>query len=115
LRLPIQGDGSETRAFAHVDDAVDGLLCLVERAEHLAIYNVGTDTETRIGDLASRIGRVLGRDVEVLPGPAPAGATRRRCPDISKIRALGFRPRVALDEGLASTVRWYDEHADQRP
>jgi len=115
LRVPIQGDGGDTRAFVHIDDAVGGLLCLAERAEHLAIYNVGTDVETRIGDLAVRIGKVLGREVEIVPGPTPAGSTRRRCPDISKLRALGFRPRVALDDGLASTVRWYDEHADQRP
>jgi nucleoside-diphosphate-sugar epimerase len=115
LRVPIQGDGGDTRAFVHVDDAVGGLLCLAERAEHLAIYNVGTDVETRIGDLAVRIGKVLGRDVEIVPGPTPAGSTRRRCPDIAKLRGLGFHPAVSLDDGLASTVRWYDEHADQRP
>jgi nucleoside-diphosphate-sugar epimerase len=115
LRVPIQGDGGDTRAFVHIDDAVGGLLCLAERAEHLAIYNVGTDVETRIGDLAVRIGTVLGRDVEIVPGPTPAGSTRRRCPDITKLRGLGFHPTVLLDDGLASTVRWYDEHADQRP
>lgn len=114
LRLPIQGDGGETRAFVNIDDAVAGLVCLAERAEHLGIYNVGTDVETRIADLAVAIGRCLGREVEVIPGPAPAGATRRRCPNISKLRALGYRPRVSLDAGLATTVRWYDEHAGER-
>ena len=115
LRLPIQGDGSETRAFVHIDDAIDGLMSLAERGAHLEIYHVGTDVETKIADLAVRIGRCFGRDVETVPGPAPAGATRRRCPNIEKLRALGYRPRVSLDDGLAATVRWYDEHADQRP
>ena len=115
LRLPIQGDGGETRAFVHIDDAVGGLVCLAERAEHLGIYNVGTDVETRIGDLAVAIGRCLRREVEIVPGAAPAGATRRRCPDIAKLRVLGYRPTVSLDAGLVTTVRWYDEHADERP
>jgi nucleoside-diphosphate-sugar epimerase len=115
LRLPIQGDGGDTRAFVHIDDAVGALLCLANRGEHLGIYHVGTDVETRIGDLAMAIGRVLGREVGLVAGPSPAGSTRRRCPDISKLRALGFRPRISLDDGLASTVRWYDEHADERP
>ena len=79
------------------------------------IYNVGTDRETRIDDLAVRIGRCFEREVEIVPGAPAAGATRRRCPDITKIRALGYRPRVSLDEGLLSTVRWYDEHAGERP
>ena len=90
-------------------------MSLAERGAHLEIYHVGTDVETKIADLAVRIGRCFGRDVETVPGPAPAGATRRRCPNIEKLRALGYRPRVSLDDGLAATVRWYDEHADQRP
>jgi len=40
-----------------------------------------------------------------------AGGTARRCPDISKLRRLGYAPRVALDAGLAKTVAWYREHA----
>jgi nucleoside-diphosphate-sugar epimerase len=114
LRLPIQGDGGDTRAFVHIDDAIDALLCLAQRGKHREIYHVGTDVETRIGDLAVAIGRVLGREVEIVAGPTPAGSTRRRCPDISKLRSLGFSPRIPLEDGLASTVRWYDEHADER-
>lgn len=115
LSLPIEGSGEETRAFAHVDDAVEAMALLGARGEHRAIYNVGTDVETRIADLASLIGRSFGREVEVVPGLAKAGGTSRRCPDIGKLRALGFQPRVSLADGVTETVRWYDEHADARP
>lgn len=110
VRLPIQGSGAETRAFVHVDDAVEGLLRLAEKGEHLGIYNVGTDVETRIDELARGIGRCYERDVEIVPGPVAPGSTLRRCPDITKLRALGYRAAVTLAHGLRSTVRWYDDH-----
>ena len=115
VRLPIQGDGSETRAFVHIDDAVAALLRIGGAGAHRTIYNVGTDVETRIDELAREIGRCFDRDVEVVPGPAALGATRRRCPDITRLRGLGYAPRVALRDGLRETVRWYDRHAADAP
>lgn len=111
IRLPIQGTGGESRAFLYVDDLVEGLLVLLARGEHLGIYHIGSEDEVTIAVLAREIARCLGRQVVVVPGERPAGSTPRRCPDISRIRALGFHPRVPLHEGLARTVRWYDEHS----
>jgi dTDP-glucose 4,6-dehydratase/UDP-glucose 4-epimerase len=107
IELPIQGTGEETRAFVHVDDFVDGLLVAMNRGEHLGIYHVGTQDEVTIRDLAERIGRTLGRRVVVVPSELRQGSPKRRCPNIQKISALGYRPRVTLDEGLARVVPWY--------
>ena len=115
VRLPVQGTGAETRAFVYIDDLVEGILILLERGEHLGIYHVGSEEEITIADLAREIGKCLGREVEVQPGAMPAGSTIRRVPDISKMRALGYAPRVPLRDGLSTTVRWYDAHADERP
>lgn len=115
LRIPVQGTGDETRAFCFIDDAVEGILTAIDRGDHSGIYNVGMDVETTIRDLAVAIARYFGRDAVVSSGPPPSGATSRRCPDISRLRVLGYEPRVALAEGLAITLRWYDEHADRRP
>lgn len=110
VRLPIQGTGRETRAFAYIDDAIEGILLLLRRGEHLGIYHIGTQEEVTIEQLAKEIGRCFGRDVEVVPGAPPPGGTKRRCPDISRLAALGYRPRTSLAEGLVPTVRWYREH-----
>ncbi len=115
VRLPIQGNGQQTRSFVHIDDLVEGLMVLFRAGRHLEIYNVGTEDEVTIGALARDIGAALGLEVEVVPGRQASGATERRCPDITKIRALGYAPRVPLSTGLASTVRWYDAHADEAP
>jgi nucleoside-diphosphate-sugar epimerase len=110
LTLPIQGTGVETRAFVYIDDLVDGVLRVVADGEHLGIYHVGTDVEVAIAELARGIARVLGRQVSLEHGPLQPGGTPRRCPDITKLRALGYRPQVSLDEGLGRTVRWYADY-----
>ena len=115
LHVPIQGTGDETRAFAYVDDVVTGIALLLDRGRHREIYNIGTDIETPISDLATRIGRCFGRSVVIEPGALQRGSTLRRCPDITKLRSLGYAPRMSLDDGLRQTVAWYDEHADARP
>ncbi|AWK86317.1 NAD-dependent epimerase/dehydratase family protein [Azospirillum thermophilum] len=105
--FPIQGDGSQTRAFVHIDDAIDGIVTVVERGEHLGIYHVGNPEEVSIAELARQTVACLGREAEVLAGPPAPGGTDRRCPDISRLTALGFTPRIPLAQGLPGVVDWY--------
>ena len=86
-----------------------------EKGEHLGIFHVGTMEEVTIADLAHRVGRAAGREIELVPGEAAAGGTPRRCPDISKLARLGYKPRVPLDEGLKPTLDWYWRDADLAP
>lgn len=115
IELPIQGSGRETRAFIYIDDMIDGTLRVLESGEHLQIYHIGTDEEVAIADLARAIGSVFGKNVKVVPSQLTQGSTARRCPNITKLRNLGFAPRVRLPEGLATTVGWYDANAHQKP
>lgn len=115
IPFPIMGTGRETRAFEYIDDFVDGTMIMMDKGEHLGIYHIGTDEETAIADAAKLIGDFYGRTVEVKPSPAPEGGTPRRCPDISKLVALGYRPRFGLADGLPIMARWYDENADAAP
>ena len=94
LPFSIQGSGEETRSFCHVDDLVAGVMVMREKGEHLGIYHVGTTDEITIADLARRVARHRGREIALRPSAAPAGSTPRRCPDISKLSALGYRARV---------------------
>lgn len=106
--LPIQGDGQATRCFNYIDDAIDGLMVLLERGESEQVYHLGDPREeVTIADLALRIARYYGRDVVLKPSELPKGSPTRRVPDISKVRALGYEPRVGLDEALARTLEWY--------
>lgn len=113
VTLPIQGTGEETRAFVYIDDLVDGVLRMIEHGETLGVYHIGTDVEVSIAELARGIGRAMGREVTLTPGPLQPGGTPRRCPDIHKLRALGYAPRVSLEEGLRQTVRWYVDQMER--
>jgi nucleoside-diphosphate-sugar epimerase len=113
--FPIQGDGTETRSFCYVDDCVEGILTMYDKGGHREIYHIGSDEEMTIRELALRIGKIVGVDLDIQPGEPPKGGTKRRCPDISKMRALGWSPAVSLDDGLERTVAWYRAHREDVP
>ncbi len=115
VAFPIQGNGSETRSFCYVDDLVEGVMVMRGKGEHLGIYHIGTTEEISVADLARRIARHARRDINLVSGDVLPGSTPRRCPDISKLTRLGYKPRVPLDDGLPPTLDWYWGHADLAP
>lgn len=115
LAFPIQGQGNETRAFVGVEDFIDGLMLVIEKGEHQEVYHVGTEEEISVAEVAQKIVTAMGREIDLKTGPLAPGSAARRCPDISKIRKLGYNPKVTFDEALSHTIDWYTKHADRRP
>jgi nucleoside-diphosphate-sugar epimerase len=111
--LPIQGDGLATRCFNYIDDAVEGLLVACERGE-TGVYHLGDPRqEVTIGDLALLIAAFFDReDVTLKPSELPKGSPTRRMPDISKLQAIGYEPKVSLGEALWETLSWYRESSE---
>ncbi|KAB2905122.1 MAG: SDR family NAD(P)-dependent oxidoreductase [Anaerolineae bacterium] len=110
LPFPIQGTGHETRAFVYIDDFTDGLMLALEKGEHLGIYHIGTQVETSIADIARLVGKFFGRDIDIVAGELQKGGTPRRCPDITKLKNLGYQPKISLQEGITKTAQWYVEN-----
>ncbi len=104
LPFPIKGDGMQTRSFSYIDDTVEALMLILEKGKPNEIYNIGDEDEVTIKELAEKIGKVMGVELEVVPGELPSGETSRRCPDISKLRKLGYGRKVGLEEGLKKTI-----------
>ena len=115
LRFDIQGTGEETRSFCYIDDLVAGVMVMRAKGEHLGIYHVGTTEELSIADVARMVAAEAGREIDIVPGKLQAGGTPRRCPDISKLGALGYKPAVSLEQGLKPTLDWYWKNADLAP
>jgi nucleoside-diphosphate-sugar epimerase len=116
-RLPfqIQGSGQETRSFCFIEDLVAGVMVMRDKGEHLGIYHIGTTEEVSIADLAKRIADLADSEIDLIPGKPAPGGTLRRCPDISKLAKLGYKPRVPLNDGLEPTVDWYWRNAALAP
>jgi len=110
IQFPIQGTGEETRSFIFIDDFIDGLISVIEKGVHLEIYNIGTMEEITIKQVAIEVGNYFGKEVMIMPGKAAQGATPRRCPDISKLKKMGFNPKIDFKQGLKITADWYDKN-----
>lgn len=115
VEFPIQGTGKETRSFVYIDDFTEGLVTVLGKGEHLGIYHIGTMDEVSMEQVAKEVGKCFGREVRVVPGKLQKGGTPRRCPDITRLKKLGYSPKVPLSEGLKATVKWYCENAGKRP
>ena len=107
----IQGEGSETRSYIYIDDFIDGLMLVVAGGKHNEIYHIGTQEELSVRDLAAQVVALFGRTPQFEHLPLQAGSTPRRCPDITKLRALGFVPKTSMAEGLKKTTDWYVANA----
>jgi UDP-glucuronate decarboxylase len=107
--LTVFGDGSQTRAFCYVDDLIDGLVRLMASPDGVTgPINLGNPQEVPVRELAERIIRLTGANVEVVSRPLPVDDPVQRCPDITRARELlGWQPRVGLDEGLRRTIAYF--------
>ena len=113
LPLPVYGDGQQVRDWLHVDDHCRGVLAVLERGRDGQVYNIGGGHPLPNLDVIKRLLRIVGapeslmRRVEDRPGH-----DRRYAIACDKLmRETGWAPQVPFDEGLASTVRWYQDNA----
>jgi len=113
IKFPIQGTGKETRAFCFIDDFIDGLMFVLEKGEHMNIYNIGTMEEIPIEQVAFEVGKHFGKEIEIVPGKEVEGSTNRRCPDIAKLKELGYKPKVSFEKGFKITAKWYNKNSDK--
>ncbi|MCA9322932.1 MAG: DegT/DnrJ/EryC1/StrS family aminotransferase, partial [Planctomycetes bacterium] len=110
---------TQTRAFCHVDDAVQATRRLIECEDFATagIVHVGDDRrEISVAELYDAMMTVCGIRVATQDQDAPGGSPARRCPDTSKLtRLTGFSPRVELENGLSTTWDWYRSRLTRSP
>jgi len=107
--VPVYGDGLQIRDWLHVEDHARAILCVLENGASGSIYNVSAQTPRTNLELTDTLIRHCGRSMEthVMHVADRPGHDRRYAVDCSKLRALGWSPRVPFDEGIARTVEWY--------
>jgi len=108
--LEILGTGATIRDYAYVSDTVEALLLIAEKGKYGDIYNVAGGNPTSIEDLATSILRQLdlvGKTEVRYTGESWKGDITRMIADISKIRKLGFQPKVSMRTGIKNTINWF--------
>lgn len=111
LPVPLYGDGRNIRDWLHVEDHCHAIDLLVDAGDNGEVYNVGGGNEVENLDLTHRILTELDRPTSLItPVEDRLGHDRRYSLDTTKLRALGWQPRHAFDEGLRATVAWYRDN-----
>lgn len=102
-QVQLGGDIRAMRSFCYVKDFIEGVMLAWQSG--FKILNVGSDQMVSVGALAYELASAMNRDdVDILSGKAPLGEVSLRCPDITKLRSLGFIPR-SLENGLKEYVK----------
>ena len=112
--LTIYGEGTQTRSFCYVDDLIEGIVRLSRSDEHMPV-NIGNPVEFTILECAQAVLEVTGSKSKLVFEALPQDDPTRRCPDISKAKALlGWEPHVSLREGLRKSLSFFMDKAGVR-
>ncbi|MBM3670320.1 MAG: dTDP-glucose 4,6-dehydratase [Actinobacteria bacterium] len=112
-KVPLYGDGLNVRDWLHVDDHCRGIALVISKGEPGQSYNIGGGLELNNRELTERVLAAMGADWSMVqPVEDRKGHDRRYSVDDSRLRAMGYAPQHAFDEGLAETVEWYRTNED---
>jgi len=110
LPLTVFGDGSQSRDFVFVSDAVDATVAALERPLRSRVFNVATGIETTILQLAEKMQEIAGVRSQLRFKPVRKGDIKRSVADISRVSSeLDFFPKSSLHDGLTATIQWFSQ------
>ena len=107
--VTIWGTGTPRREFLHADDLADALRFLLENYDSPEIINVGWGEDLTIRELAEIIARVIGFEVDIVFDTTKPDGTPQKLLDTTQLQALGWKPRISLNDGIQQTYHWFLE------
>jgi len=110
VEVELWGSGTPFRDFLHVDDLAKAILVCLEKYNDPQQINIGSGSEISIKDLALKIANLTGFTGNIVWDANRHDGTPRKVLDSTKINKLGWKPSITLDQGIASTVKWYQEN-----
>ena len=106
-KLIVWGTGKPRREFLHVDDLASACVLILEKYDSPEIINLGCGEDISIRELAELICDVVGFEGELAWDTTKPDGTPRRLLDVTKLRALGWKPAIPLRDGIARTYEWF--------
>ena len=108
-KVTLWGTGTPQREFLHVDDLAQAVVVASEKYDSNLHLNVGSGEDLTIKDLAEKVAAAAGFTGKIEWDSSKPDGTPRKVLDVSRVKALGWKPTITLDEGIASTIAWYKE------
>ena len=109
--VSVWGSGRPRREFCYVDDCANACVYLMEHYDDPGVINIGVGEDLTIADLAKKVKSTVGYNGDIVFDSTKPDGTPRKLVDVGRIFALGWRPQVSLDDGIAQTYQWYVENA----
>ncbi|MDA0858983.1 MAG: GDP-L-fucose synthase [Verrucomicrobia bacterium] len=111
--VALWGTGSPRREWLYVEDLADGLLMLLEKYDGREIVNVGVGEDSTIAELAEMVKKGVGYTGEIRWDKSKPDGTPRKLLDVTKIRGMGWRPKVSMEEGIRRSYDWFLKNAPE--
>lgn len=108
--MEIWGTGTPLREFLHVDDLADAAIFVLQEYNDAQHINIGSGTDLSIAEVARKIMDVVGLEGELRHDTTKPDGTPRKLMSADKLRALGWQPKIGLEEGLSQTYAWFREN-----
>jgi GDP-L-fucose synthase len=108
--VTLWGTGTPKREFLHVDDLAKAILICLEKYDSDQHINIGSGEDLSIKELALKVSKAAGFTGEVIWDSTKPDGTPRKVLDVTKIKNLGWKPLISLDEGIIQTIQWYQEN-----
>lgn len=111
--VKLWGTGKPMREFLFVDDLADAVLFALENKLSHHLYNVGTGIDITIKELALKIQKITGHEGEIIWDTSKPDGTARKVMEVSKLKNLGWSPKISLEQGIEETYQWFLEKREE--
>jgi len=109
--ITIYGNGQQTRSFCYIDDLIESIVLIANKAQTYQVFNIGNNQEIKIIDLAKKIKNLTNSKSKFIYNSLPIDDPEKRQPDLSKIQTkFGWKPKISLDQGLIPTISYFKEN-----
>jgi GDP-L-fucose synthase len=105
--VTVWGTGTPRREFLHVDDLAEAIVLLMEKYDDEQLINIGCGEDVSIKELCGIVMSVVGYRGDVKFDATKPDGTPRKVLDVSRVKALGWHPRIRLEQGIRSTYAWF--------
>jgi GDP-L-fucose synthase len=106
----VWGSGTPRREFLHVDDLADACLFIMKHYDENEMINIGVGKDITIGELSELIKQIVEFNGEIRYDHSKPDGTPRKLLDVSRLKALGWQPKISLREGIKTSYRWFREN-----
>ena len=103
-KIKIKGTGNEKRSFIYIEDFLNAFDLIFNKGKHLKIYNIGTTEIVKIKELVKKIIKITKKKLKITHSKLAKGGTVIRCPNINKIKKLGFKKKYNLTQGISKII-----------